>query len=105
MMDDNSLEQLAKDVKRHLKITWNREETEREIESIMKDAEPKLNHMLGAETDYSVSGINHELFLNYCLYAYNKCSEEFHKAYGRDIQMQRDINEVRYEKENGDPKI
>lgn len=93
-MTKEQKEQLLSDVKDKLQITWNRDQTDKELLRMIDDATAKLNHMLGAEMNYSASGMQHELFLNYCMYARNNCVNEFTIAYREDIYMLRAINEV-----------
>ncbi|WP_199867123.1 phage head-tail connector protein, partial [Paraclostridium sordellii] len=60
---------LLQELKEHLNITWDEEETNRKLERIINDAILTLNWKLGANIDYS-EGQEHNLFLNYCMYAY-----------------------------------
>lgn len=85
MMDSNKKAALLADVKRALKITWENKNTEEELSGMIADAEYYLNHLLGAEIDFSAPGMFHKLFLNYALYAYNHCENEFETAYLQDI--------------------
>lgn len=92
-------EDLKQKVKDKLSITWNDEHTDRKIETMMEDAKAELDHILGAETDYSASGMERSLYLEYCLYIWNGIKEEFKKEYIQDIYMIRHKNEVKaYEK-------
>lgn len=94
-------EHLKEKVKNKLSITWDDDNTERRIETMMEDAAIELNHILGAEADYSAPGMERSLYLNYCLYIWNGIKEEFKKAYIRDIYMVRHKNEVKeYETKN-----
>lgn len=72
-------------IKRHLKITWNDEDTNNDVKDKMLDAIDKLNDLLGAEPDYFSPGSARELFKNYMLYAWNDCLNEFNSAYRDDI--------------------
>lgn len=92
-----SFKQLVKD---KLSITWDEEVTERRITTLMEDAEEKLNHVLGAEMDYSAPGAERRLFLNYCLYAWNGMEELFKENYKSDIYEIRHKNEVKNYKES-----
>lgn len=87
---DNLLQEL-KDI---LNITWDEEETNRKLQKIMKDAEPILNWKLGAKIDYSNPGLEHNLFLNYCMYSYNNCTNEFDNNYFNEIMQIRQKYEV-----------
>lgn len=84
---------LLQDLKDKLNITWIEEETERRLERILKDAEITLNFKLGATIDYS-SGMERNIFLNYCMYAYNNCTNEFDENYFNEIMQLRQKYEV-----------
>lgn len=94
--------QLA-DVKRYVNITWSDDDTDLRVMQIMVDAEAEMDHLLGAEIDYFAPGAERRLYLDYCLYAWNKSLDEFEEAYRRDILRVRHKYEVaRFrEKERG----
>jgi len=81
-------------IKRKLNITWSDEDTDTKIREIMEDAKAILNHKLGAEIDYSINGMERQLYLNYCMYAWNNCVDEFDKAYLSEILTIRHKYEV-----------
>lgn len=81
-------------VKRHLNITWTDEDTDAKLADMIEDAEIELNHMLGAEIDFSVPGMERRLFLNYMLYSWNDCLNEFEHAYRAEIYRIRHKYEV-----------
>lgn len=85
MMDGEKIKKLISDVKSKLKITWDNEAVKKELADMAADAELYLNHLFGAEIDYSASGMFHRLFLEYCLYERNNCANEFEEAYKKDI--------------------
>lgn len=84
---------LLQDLKDKLNITWDEEETERRLKRILEDAESTLNFKLGAKVDYS-KGMERNLFLNYCMYAYNNCTNEFDSNYFNEIMQLRQKYEV-----------
>ena len=89
------MDKLLQEVKDHLNITWDEEETNRKIERIIKDAIATLNWKLGAEIDYSEEeGHEHNLLLDYCMYAYNQCTNEFDNNYFNEIMQIRQKYEV-----------
>ena len=89
------MDKLLQEVKDHLNITWDEEETNRKIERIIKDAIATLNWKLGAEIDYSEEeGQEHNLLLDYCMYAYNQCTNEFDNNYFNEIMQIRQKYEV-----------
>lgn len=92
---------LAKELKNKLMITWNDQDVETRILSIIEDAKIALDFKLGIDYDYSISGMEHSLFLNYCMYSYNNCLNEFDKNYLSELLLIRNKHAVRkslYEK-------
>ena len=90
-------ENLFKQVKRKLNITWDDEETTARINDIMKSAHPDLIHRLGItdETfDFGVEGMENTLFLAYCLYEWNHALNEFESNYANMIATVRAKHEV-----------
>ena len=90
-MDNDILFQLVKD---KLVITWSDKDTDRKIKDLIEDAKLALNHKLGIKLDYSVAGQERRLFLNYCLYMYNNCENEFDNNYLNEIYQIRHKYEV-----------
>lgn len=82
-------------VKEKLKVTWQDEVTDRRITEMIEDAKITLNHKLGAEIDYSAPGMERNLFLNYCLYAWNDCVNEFDNNYINEIYQIRNRYKVK----------
>ena len=78
-------------VKRHLKITWESEETERDVADIMDRARFMMNDHLGTNGDFSeAEGRDLDLYLNLCLYLYNGLTEdEFITAYAKSLTIAR----------------
>lgn len=94
-------EKIFQEIKDKLNITWCEEETDRKLKSIIEDAECTLDYKLGAKIDYTIPGMEHNLFLNYCMYVWNNCSNEFDSNYLNEIYQIRQKYEVlNYEQEN-----
>ena len=91
-MEENKL---LDSVKRKLNITWEDNYTELKVKDIIEDAKIALNHKLGSDIDYSKPGMERNLFMNYCLYSWNDCLDEFDKKYMNEIYQIRDIYEVK----------
>lgn len=87
-------------VKRKLRVTWSNERTDNEITAMVTNMEAYLNHLLGAEVDYSAPGMENMLLLEACSYAWNDCLNEFEDAYAKEIIKCRALYEVEYAKEN-----
>lgn len=94
------IQKLTKDVKQKVHVTWDDEDTNSKIDSTIQDALATLNHKLGATIDYSQPGMEHNLFLNYCMYAWNDCVSDFDTNYMREIYQVRAIYEVKHYEEN-----
>lgn len=84
---------LLQDLKDKLNITWNEDETERRLKRILEDAAITLDFKLGAKIDYT-KGMERNLLLNYCMYAYNNCTNEFDENYLNEIMQLRQKYEV-----------
>lgn len=91
-------ELLTKLVKGKLNITWSDEDTDTKVTTIIEDAIPTLDHKLGGKGDYCSPGQERSLFLNYCLYAWNDCINEFDINYKHEIYQVRFKNEVKANK-------
>jgi hypothetical protein len=86
---------LLDSVKRKLNITWEDFDTELKLKDMIEDAKIALDYKLGADIDYSQNGPEHKLFLNYCLYEWNDCSDEFDNKYMNEIYQIRIKYEVK----------
>ena len=88
---------LTAQVKRKLNVTWDDEDTDARIEEIIESAIPDLIHRLGITDknfDFSKSGVENNLLLNYCLYEWNHSLNEFFDNYAETIAQIRARNEV-----------
>ena len=98
-MSDRLIEQ----VKRKCNITWNDDDTNTRITDIMTAAIPVLIHKLGIadpDFDFSEAGAENNLFVNYCLYEYNHCVNEFDDNYKIEIAQTRARHHGEYYKAN-----
>ncbi len=82
-------QKLLYELKNKLAITWDDIDLEKNLKSIIEDAKFSLDFKLGADIDYSIPGMEHKLFLNYCMYDYNNCLNEFDKNYLNEIYQLR----------------
>lgn len=88
-------------VRRKLNITWDDDDTTARIEEIIDSAIPTLIHKLGIadqDFDFSVPGMENNLFKAYCLYDWNHCLNEFDDNYSNDIAQVRRKHEVEFYK-------
>lgn len=91
-------------VKRKLNITWSDADTDARVSDIMANAQSAVSDKIGvaADYDFSAAGRENELYLNYCLYAWNHVENEFDAAYLHEILQCRMIHEVVQNDTNGD---
>lgn len=92
-------DELIKQVKRKLDITWEDADTDKRVTDIISSAIPTMLFKLGiTDTDYdfSAAGIENELFLNYCLYERNHVANEFDDNYSNNIAQARAKHAVNY---------
>lgn len=85
-------------VRRKLNITWDDDDTTARIEEIIESAIPTMIHKLGIadpDFDFSVPGMENNLFKSYCLYEWNHCGNEFDDNYANDIAQVRARHEVK----------
>ena len=90
---------LFSQVKRKLNVTWEDDDTTARIEEIIESAIPALLYKLGiadSDFDFSVPGMENNLFKAYCFYEWNHCSNEFDTNYWNDIAQVRAKHEVDY---------
>ena len=82
-------ETLLQILRNELYITWSNEETDMKLQRIILNAIPTMNYKLGASLDYSEDGIEQNLFINYCVYVYNGCANEFDEHYFNELMQVR----------------
>ena len=90
-------ERLVAQVKRKLMITWTDDDTNNRVNDIVQSAIPTLKHKLGIadpDFDFSEYGDENTLFLAYCLYEFNHCTNEFDDNYSNLIAQVRAKHEV-----------
>ena len=95
MTENEKYGSMLETIKASLSVTWDEEDTDMKIIRIMEDAEVKLNHILGAEMDYTAPGPARRLFINFCMYVWNGVEKDFKTNYLSDIYELRRINEVK----------
>ena len=99
-MSEEGVSNILGEIKQNLNITWDDEDTDKKLKSMLLDGEKELNHILGAEVNYLQPGMEHRLFLNYMIYAWNDCLNEFEDAYRKQIMRIQHIYMVRQEEQN-----
>lgn len=80
-----SEELLINEVKRHLDITWNDEDTEENVKEYIKYAKQCLNEAVGTDIDYDTDLNARKLLLNHCRYQKNKDDEFFEENFSKSI--------------------
>ena len=93
---------LLEQVKRKLNITWEDADTTARLEEMIEAAVLTLKFKLGIaaeDFDFSAAGIENLLLVNYCLYEWNHCLNEFDVNYANEIAQTRAKHEVAYYEE------
>lgn len=102
-MTEEQIGTLVELAKNKCKISWSKEQTNKQITGIVEDAVPVIEHLLGIkekdESDLLSPGLTRGLFLEYCLYRWSNQANEFTVNYRREILTQRHRYEVKYGKE------
>lgn len=102
-MTEEQIGTLVELAKNKCKISWSKEQTNKQITGIVEDAVPVIAHLLGIkeedESDLLSPGLTRGLFLEYCLYRWSNQANEFTVNYRREILIQRHRYEVKYGKE------
>lgn len=101
-MENAKKQTLLSELKESLRITWKNEKTDSELLRIINNTESYMNHLLGAEVDYTAPGIMNELFIARSCYVWNDYADEFEDAYQKDILRARAICEVNESEESKD---
>ena len=100
-MQDKASGELVKQVAKRCYISSEDELIQDRLLSIVNNAIFSVKSLLGISDnyDFSQSGMENELFLNYCMYRWNNRSQkEFESNYMGDIIAIRTKNEVEYSK-------
>lgn len=76
---------MLEELKRVLKITWEDEDEEEELNRLLLTGQTKLNSIIGENLDFEADFEAKELLFNYCRYAYNNAVEMFEENFRSDI--------------------
>lgn len=74
-------DELLKDVKNYLDITWEDPEGDIKLLGIIARGMKYLNNIAGAELDYTVEEKPRELLFDYCRYVRSNALDEFQNNY------------------------
>lgn len=86
---------LLKEVKIKCGITWENQNTNDQITSIIQDGLIEFNDRFG-DVDVENPGAIHKLFLAYCKYSYYDQEEDFYVNYAGEILSERMKYEVNF---------
>lgn len=74
---------LIEDVKNHLRVTWDSEDSE--IQNLINRSQSILNGLVGIGLDFDIEGLPKSLLLEYCRYARNNAVEYFEDNFSKEI--------------------
>lgn len=83
MDEQQLLEDLKKDLKSRLRITWDDEDEQ--LENLINRAKAYLSNLTGASFDFSKEEWPKEIFLERCRYVYNNAADEFEKNFQHEL--------------------
>lgn len=97
---DETLATLVGQAKDKCQITWEDEATDRRFEDeIVPTALVILSFKIGipgdADFSFASPGLEHDLFLNYCYYAWHNATDDFEQNYANSLAQARRIWEVK----------
>ena len=105
-VNDELLATLLSDVKDYLDITWDDAGTDSKLAGIIQRGIKYIDHVAGAEQDYSVEDKAKELLLDYCRYVRSNALSEFQNNYLSELltlQIKQEVST--YEAENPDADV
>lgn len=78
-------------LKLKLKITWEDDSTDERLKQIVSSAKLIMIHKLGLAEGFAFtdSGMEQNLFLNYCMYEWNNSANQFDSNYRNEIMQVR----------------
>lgn len=95
------MDALTEQVRRKLNVTWQDAATDARIDDIIATARRVVALKLGIlraeaeDFDFSLPGIENELFLAWCLYEWNHMADDFESNYAGMIGQARSVHEAR----------
>lgn len=75
------MEELLKDVKNYLDITWIDEDIDKKLNGIIARGIKYINGIAGKEMDYAIDDKPKELLLDYCRYVRSNALDQFKVNY------------------------
>lgn len=86
---------LNEDLKLTLDVTWEDDETNRKLSSILERACHVINEYAGEEIDYESDLTARQLVLDYSRYVWNNVAEEFKTNFGAELVQLRSRYQVK----------
>lgn len=86
---------LFEEVLNECSVTWEDDQTNQRIKSIMEDGKAKFKKWFGL-SEIPESGVEHMLYLKYCKYQYYDQYEQFRQNYRSeiiDLRMEYEVDE------------
>ena len=78
-------------VKNYIDITWTDAGTDTKVTGIIARGMAYLDHIAGAEQDYTVEGLARALLFDYCRFARENALDEYDEAFIPELIMLRDM--------------
>lgn len=78
-------EGLLNDIKAYLKITWQDDNTDKNLTGMINRGMKRLNKTAGASLDFTVEDLPRELLFDYCRYANSHALEMWEKNFQSEL--------------------
>jgi len=85
MPDISLVQQLLPDVKAYLHITWQDENTDKNLTGMINRGMARLQDIAGASLDFTVEDLPRQLLFDYCRYANSHALEVFEKNFESEL--------------------
>lgn len=99
------MDELLKDLKLTLDVTWEDEDTDLKLTRILDRAKASLDEYAGEEINYDSDKVARQLVLDMSRYIWNNVAEEFKTNFGADLLQLRSRYQVKRKNELQEERI
>jgi len=99
------MDELLKDLKLTLDVTWEDEDTDLKLTRILDRAKASLDEYAGEEINYDSDKVARQLVLDMSRYIWNNVAEEFKTNFGADLLQLRSRYQVKRKHELQEERI
>lgn len=93
--------EVISEIKNYLDITYEDEDSDRKLYTIMKNGMERISNISGKELDFTEAGVHKELLLEYCRYGRGNMLEFFERNFRQKIMQLLTEGEIQNYAESG----